>query len=135
MFVRIKKVGSTRYVYVVKGTRKGRHGERKSVGHLGPIQKLVYGVPAATRRRVRKMFRVDWNEIEDSVAKIPLSFEELSEARHTEYFISNRKIQRRFRAQSARPRTAGELARMSKMIARKFNEMFEEIGEREYRMR
>ena len=105
------------------------------MGYLGPIQKLVYGVPAATRRRVRTMFRVDWNEIEDSVAKIPLSFEELSEARHTEYFISNRRIQRRFRAQSARPRTAGELAKVSKMIARKFNEMFEEIGEREYRMR
>ena len=135
MLVRIKKVGSTRYVYLVEGTRKGRHEGRGTVSSLGPIQKLVYGVPTATRRRVGKLFRVDWDNVEDSIARIPLSFEELSEARHTEYFISNRRIQRRFRTQSARPRNPVELAKLSKVIARKFNEMFEEIGERQYLMR
>ena len=135
MLVRITKVGSTRWVYLEKGTGKGRHGGRKTVGNLGPIQKLVYGVPTATRKRVVKLFRVDWDKVEDRIARIPLSFEELSEARHTEYFISNRRIQQRLRTQSAGPRNAVELAKLSKVIARKFNEMFEEIGEREYRMR
>src|SRR2546428_9640939 len=134
MLVRIKKVGSTRYVYLVEGTRKGRHEGRGTVRSLGPIQKLVYGVPTATRRRVGKLFRVDWDNVEDSIARIPLSFEELSEARHTEYFMPNW-ARHRLRIKDTKPRAPGELSALIELAAKKFDEMFEEIGEREYRMR
>lgn len=135
MIVKVKDVGSRRYVYLVLNTRRGKRVKQKSLCYLGPISKLVYGVPTDTRKKVRKLFRVDWDKIEDEIARIPLSFEELSEARHTEHFLPNWARRQGFRTQGTKPRTPGELSALSKIAARKFNEMFEEIGEREYRMR
>ena len=135
MFVRVKKVGSRRYAYLVIGRRKGERLRQKTVFYLGPISKLVYGVPVDTRRKVRRPFRVDWDKIEDSIARIPLSFEELSEARHTEYFMPSWARPKGFPARDPKPRAPGELSALIELAAKKFDEMFEEIGEREYRMR
>ena len=135
MFVRVKKFGSRRYAYLVKSTRKDGQVRQDVLCYLGPIQKLVYGVPLDTRKKVRKPFRVDWDRIEDEIARIPLSFEELSEARHTEYFMPSWARPKGFRAQDPKPRAPGELSALIELAAKKFDEMFEEIGEREYRMR
>ena len=135
MFVRVKNIGSRRYVYLVKGMRKGKLVKQKTLYYLGPISKLVYGVPLDTRKKVRKLFRVDWDKIEDEIARIPLGFEELSEARHTEYFMPRWARPKGFRAQDPKPRAPGELSALIELAAKKFDEMFEEIGEREYRMR
>src|SRR3989449_6262662 len=105
MFVRVKNIGSRRYVYLVKGMRKGKLVKQKTLYYLGPISKLVYGVPLDTRKKVRKLFRVDWDKIEDEIARIPLGFEELSEARHTEHFLPNWARRQGFRTQGTKPRT------------------------------
>ena len=135
MLVRVKRVGSRRYAYLVIGRKKGERARQKTVFYLGPISKLVYGVPIDTRRKVRRPFRVDWDKIEDNIARIPLSFEELSEARHTEYFMPSWARPKGFPARDPKPRAPGELSALIELAAKKFDEMFEEIGDREYRMR
>ena len=134
MLVKVKKVGSRRYAYLVIGRRKGERPTQETVFNLGPISKLVYGVPVDTRRKVRRPIRVDWDKIEDDIARIPLSFKELSEARHTEYFMPNW-ARHRLRIKDTKPRAPGELSALIELAAKKFDEMFESIGDREYRMR
>ena len=134
MIVKVKKVGSRRYVYFVGNKRQGQHIEKKVVCYLGPIGKLVYGVPTKTRRNIRKLLRVDWDSVEDDIARIPLTFQELEEARHTEYFMPSW-ARHGLRTRDTKPRAPGELDAIVKPAAKKFDEMFEQIGEREYRMR
>ena len=135
MFVRVKKVGSRRYVYLVEGRRKGNRVRQKTLCYLGPISKLVYGVSSNTRRRVDKIFRVDWDRINERIARITLTFEELSKARRAQYPLSMRAREPGSRTQGRRPRVKGEPSALAALAARRFSEMFEEIGDREYRMR
>ncbi len=92
-------------------------------------------MPYDTRKKVEKQFKVDWNRINDRIGQIPLTFEELSETRRAQYAISIWKRRQGFRTQGRLPRIQGELSVLSKLAATRFSEMFEEIGEREYRMR
>lgn len=135
MFVRVKKIRSKRYVYLVEGRRIGDRVRQKTLCYLGPISKLIYGVPSDTRTKLDKMFQVDWDKINDKIARIPLTFEELSEARRAQYSVSIGARRQGSRSQGRRRRVKGELSALSTLAARRFNEMFEEIGEREYRMR
>jgi hypothetical protein len=51
MIVKVKDVGSRRYVYLVMNTRGRKRMKQKTLCHLGPISKLVYGVPINTRNK------------------------------------------------------------------------------------
>ncbi len=135
MFVRVKKVGPRRYVYLVEGVRKGERVSQKSLCYLGSLSKLVAGVPDDTRKKVEEKFQVDWDRINERIGRIPLTFEELSEARRAQYAISIRTRSQGVRTQGRLPRIEGELSVLSKLAATRFREMFEEIGERKYRMR
>jgi hypothetical protein len=135
MFVRAKKVGLRRYAYLVEGAREGRRVIQRTLCYLGPVSKLVSGVPDDTRRKVGKQFQVDWNKINREIGRIPLTFEELSEARRAQYAVSIRTRQAGFRSQGDLPRAEGELSALSRLAATKFREMFEAVGDREYRMR
>ncbi len=135
MFVRVKNVGQRRYVYLVEGARKGERVTQKTLCYLGPVSKLASGVPHGIRKKVGEQFRLDWNRINEQIGRIPLTFEELSEARRAQYAISIRTRRQGLRTEGNLPRTEGELSVLSKLAATRFREMFEEIGEREYRMR
>ncbi len=136
MFVRAKKVGQRRYAYLVEGVREGRRVRQRTLCYLGPVSKLVSGgIPDDTRRKVGKRFQVDWNKINDEIGRIPLTFEELSEARRARYAVYVRTRQAGFRSQGRLPRDEGELSALTRLAAARFREMFEEIGHREYRMR
>ena len=135
MFVRAKKVGLRRYAYLVEGAREGRRVIQRTLCYLGPVSKLVSGVPDDTRRKVGERFQVDWNKINREIGRIPLTFEELSEARRAQYAVSIRTRQAGFRSHGDLPRAEGELSALSRLAATKFREMFEAVGDREYRMR
>jgi hypothetical protein len=135
MFVRVKKVGSRRYAYLVDGVRETGRVRQRTLCYLGPISKLVFGIPDNTRKKVEKRFQVDWFRMNDQLRRIPLTFEELSRARRDQYAVSIRTRRAGFRSQGDLPRDKGELSVLSRLVAIRFREMFEEIGEREYRMR
>jgi hypothetical protein len=135
MFVRVKKVGSRRYAYLVNGVRERGRVRQRTLCYLGPISKLVFGIPDNTRKKVEKRFQVDWFRMNDQLRRIPLTFEELSMARRDQYPVSIRTRRAGFRSQGDLPRDKGELSVLSRLVAIRFREMFEEIGEREYRMR
>lgn len=135
MFVRAKKVGPRRYAYLVEGVREGRRVRQRTLCYLGPVWKLASGIPDDTRRRVGERFQVDWNRINAEIDRLPLTFEELSEARRARYAVSVRTRQAGFRSQGGLPRAEGELSALSRLATARFREMFEQIGDREYRMR
>ncbi len=136
MFVRAKRVGRRRYLYLVEGKRDGANIKQKTLCYLGPLSRLVAGVPEEVKRNVDLRLRVDWKKIDDEIARFPLSFEELLETRRAQFAISVR-----IRAQQGRPtqgnlpRTKGELSALSKAAAHRFEELFEEIGVLSYRMK
>jgi hypothetical protein len=135
MFVRVKKVGSRRYAYLVDGVRERRSVRQRTLCYLGPVSKLVSGIPNNTRKQVEKRFQVDWDRMNDQLRRIPLTFEELSMARRHQYAVSIRTRRAGFRGRGDMPRARGELSGLSRLAAISFREMFEQIGEREYRMR
>jgi hypothetical protein len=135
MFVRVKKIGSQRYAYLVDGARDGRRVMQRTLFYLGPISKLASGIPDGTRKKVEKQFQVDWDRVNDQLRRIPLTFEELLRARREQYVASIRTRRPGFRSQGSLPRAKGELAALSRLAAIRFREMFEQVGEREYRMR
>src|SRR2546425_10555926 len=135
MFVRVKKIGLRRYAYLVEGVREGKRVRQKTLFYLGPVSKLASGVPEDTRRRVGKRFQVDWDRTNEEIRRVPLTFEELSQARRMQYAVSIGTRQSGVRSQGGLPRAKGELSVLARLAATRFREMFEEIGEREYRMR
>ncbi len=135
MFVRVKNVGLRRYFYLVEGVREKKRVRQKTLCYLGPVSKLASGIPEDTRRRVGKRFQVDWDRTNEEIRRIPLTFEELSETKRRQYAVSIRKRQAGLRSQGGLPRAKGELSVLTRLSAKRFREMFEEIGEREYRMR
>ncbi len=135
MFVRVKKVGSRRYAYLVNGLREKGRVRQRTLCYLGPVSKLVSGIPDSTRKKVEKLFTVDWDRMNNQLRRIPLTFEELSRARRDQYAVSIRTRREGFRSRGGMPRAKGELSVLSRLAAIRFREMFEQIGEREYRMR
>ena len=53
MFVRAKRVGRRRYLYLVEGKREGGSIKQKTLCYLGPLSRLVAGVPEIGRWRAR----------------------------------------------------------------------------------
>jgi len=45
VFVRAKRVGRRRYLYLVEGKREGGSIKQKTLCYLGPLSRLVAGVP------------------------------------------------------------------------------------------
>ncbi len=89
----------------------------------------------STRNNVEKRFQVDWDRVNDQLRRIPLTFEELSRARCDSFTVPIRTRRQGFRSQGDLPRVKGELSVLSRLIAIRFREMFEQVGEREYRIR
>jgi hypothetical protein len=136
MFARVKVVGRRRYVYLAEGVREGRKVRQKTLCYLGPLARLAWGVPEKAKTKANERFLVDWGEIEDRISKIPLTFEELEVARRDRYARWLREGRRSGPSTlGGRPRTEGELYALSSISATRFRELFEEVGERAYRMR
>ncbi len=115
--------------------REGKRVRQRTLCYLGPVSKLASGVPDNTRKKVQEQIEVDWDRINEEIRRIPLTFEELAETRRRQYSVSIRTRRTGFRRQGGRPRAKGELSVLARLGAKRFGEMFEEIGEREYRMR
>jgi hypothetical protein len=124
MYVRVKKIGSRRYAYLVEGISKNGQVRQKTLAYLGPITKIASGVPDETVKRVnRKIGTVDWNKVNMDIRETPLEFEELQEMKRAllPKILANRKKEI---GRGNRPRVEGELSALT-LIARKgFNEMF-----------
>jgi hypothetical protein len=130
MYVRVKRVRSKRYAYLVKGVREGERVRQETLCYLGPVAKLGFGIPDDVRRKVEQRFEVNWEKVENGIRQIPLTLEEVSQLRR-ENFIPTA----RTRSGPRRSRVKGELSALSKLAAIGFRERFEKIGDREYRMR
>ena len=138
LYVRVKRIGEKRYVYLVKGVRKGKRVRQKTLSYLGPLSKLASGIPEDARSRVEKTVRaVDWDKVNTQIRRIPLTFEELSEARRAQYSttLATRQDGSRNPTRGGLPRAEGELSVLTRLATKRFNEMFQTVGKREYRMR
>jgi hypothetical protein len=136
VYLRTKQVRGRRYLYLVEGKREGGNVRQRTLCYLGPLWRLVFGVPEPVRASVDSRLLVDWREVNDRIARIHLTFEELSEARRARFATSVRTRGQRHRpTQGDQPRSEGELAALSKLAELRFRELFEEAGPRDFRMR
>jgi hypothetical protein len=136
MFVRVKSIGGRRYAYLVEGVREGGRVRQRTLCYLGPLPKLASGVPDDVRRAAGRSLRVDWRKVNDEIGRIPLTFEEVLEARRRQFAVSVRMRQgRRPGSRGNLPRVEGELSALARVASARFAEMFEEVGESTYRMR
>ncbi len=136
MYVRVKKIGSKRYAYLAEGLSKNGRVRQKTLAYLGPIVKVAVGVPDEVRKKVDRKIGVDWNKINMDIRKIPLEFGELQEMRRNQ-LPTVFGIRQRFPSarRGGMPRAEGELAALTTIAKKSFNEMFELVGDRIYRMR
>jgi hypothetical protein len=130
MYVRIKRVGSRRYAYLVKGVREKERVRQMTLCYLGPVAKLGFGIPNDIRRKVEQRFQVNWEKIENGIRQVPLTLDEVSQLRRQSFNPAART-----RSGPRRSRAKGELSALWKLAAIGFRERFERIGDREYRMR
>jgi hypothetical protein len=136
VFVRAKRVARRRYLYLVEGKREDGRVKQRTLCYLGPLSELAAGVPEGTRKKVDLRFFINWKKVNDEIGRIPLTFEELSEARRRQFTLSAVVRSRRGRpTQGGLPRAEGELSALSKLAASRFEELFEEIGPLTFRMR
>jgi len=136
VYPRVKEIGGRRYVYLVEGVREGGRVRQRTLCYLGPMSRLASGVPEQTKRRIDARFQVEWGRVDERIAKIPLTFEELSEARRDRYVLSVKNgRQGSSRTQGDRRRAEGELVALSRIASARFRDAFEEVGERSYRMK
>jgi hypothetical protein len=137
MYVRVKKIGSNRYVYLAEGESRNGRVRQKTLAYLGPVVKMVTGVPDEIKRRVdRKISTVDWTKVNADIRKIPIELRELQDLRRRQLRTVFR-IRQGFPSdgRGSKPRAEGELAALTRIAEKGFNEMFELVGERTYRMR
>src|SRR5207249_12179828 len=101
MYVRVKRVGSRRYAYLVKGVREKERVRQKTLCYLGPDAKLGFGIPNDIRRKTEQRFQVNWEKTENGIVQIPLTLEEISLLRPGNLVlpVKTRTGPRRFRAQ------------------------------------
>ena len=138
VFVRLKKIGSGRYVYLVEGVSKNGRVRQKTLCYLGRITNMASGIPDETRRKIdQKISRVDWNRVNREIWNIPLTFEESEEVRRgqlaTNFTIRQSRILTNGRGN--KPRAEGELQALSILARKSFNKMFRTIDDRKYVMR
>src|SRR5437016_5810365 len=80
MYVRVKKIGSKRYAYLVEGVSKKGKVRQKTRAYLGPLVKIATGVAdEISRKGDGNVTNVDWNKINMDIRRIPLDFDELQE--------------------------------------------------------
>ena len=138
MFVRVKKIGGNRYVYLSEGVSKEGRVRQKTLCYLGPVARIASGIPDKTREKVeRQIGSVDWNKINAAVRAIPVTFEELQDMKRSQLPIALgfRKSGFQNISRGNAPRAEGELSALTAIARRNFNEMFESVGDRKYRMR
>ncbi len=127
MYVRVKKIGSKRYAYLAEGVSKNGLVRQKTLAYLGPIVKIATGVPDEIRSKVdTHVGNVDWNKINMDIRRIPIEFDELQEIKRNMLprVLAGRQNRSGDIGRGNRPRVEGELAALT-LIARKgFNDMF-----------
>jgi hypothetical protein len=137
MYARVKKIGSRRYIYLAQGVSRNGRVRQKTLAYLGPITRVVTGVSNETKRKIdRKIGTVDWNKVNADIRKIPLEIRELEEMRRkklSEVFGISQGPPSDGRG--SMPRAEGELAALTMIAENRFQEMFEPVGQRTYRMR
>ena len=137
MYVRVKKIGAKRYLYLAEGRSKNGHVRQKTLAYLGPVVKVAAGVPDEIMKKVNgKIGTVDWKKINSRIRKVPLELSELQDMRRSQLPTVLRIRQDFKRAgRGSMPRAEGELTALAIIAKKGFNEMFEPVGERTYRMR
>ena len=104
------------------------------VRYLGPLARAALGVtePNAVEGDDGS---IDWRKVNLAIAKIPLNFQELSEARRIGLPRAVAKEGRAFPSGGTRERVEGEEAALLKLASAKFRQAFIQVGELRYRMR
>ena len=127
MYVRVKKIGLKRYAYLAEGMSRNGKVRQKTLAYLGPLVKVARGVPDEISGKVdRKVGNVDWNRINMDIRRIPLDFDELQEIKRDMLprVLIGRQNRSRDIGRGNRPRVEGELAALTIIARRGFNEMF-----------
>jgi hypothetical protein len=138
MFVRVKKIAGNRYVYLSEGVSKEGRVRQKTLCYLGPVAKVTSGIPDETREKVeRQIGSVDWYKINAAIRNIPVTFEELQDMKRSKLptALSFRKPGFQNISRGNMPRAEGELLALTRIARRNFDEMFESVGDKKYRMR
>lgn len=149
MYVRAKMISGRKYLYLVEGKRKGNRVVQINLCYLGPLWKMYTGVPNRVRRKVERIIsrKVNWRSITEAISKIPISLEELDLMKSGLYSESLRFRKKPLFPRKVRSRNplkvsdllgqreSGELKALAELSALSFNERFEQIDERTYRMR
>jgi len=134
MFVRVKSIRGRRYAYLVEGVREGARVRQRVVCYLGPMSTLALGVPPkAVADKGGRL--IDWNVVKEAVARLPLTFEEMSEARRRAYPMVLSARRQGSLTRGVRKRIQGEEDALSMLAASIFRERFVEVGRNRYRMR
>src|SRR5437773_664832 len=94
-------------------------------------------VDEINRTVLSRVGKVDWAKINTQIRRIPIEFEELLEIRRNALpiVLAARQNRSQDAGRGSRPRVEGELAALTIIAKRRFNEMFKLVGERTYRMR
>lgn len=127
MYVRVKKIGSKRYAYLVEGVSKRGKVRQNNLAYLGPLVKIATGVPDEISRKVDGRVRnLDWNKINTDIRRIPLDFDELQEIKRNMLprVLAGRQNRSVEVGRGNRPRVEGELEALTIIARRGFNEMF-----------
>lgn len=130
MYVRVKKIGSKRYLYLVRGILKSGRVKQKSLAYLGPVSKIAMGVPAEVMEKVdRRLSGVEWSKVNMAIRDIPLTFEELQEMKRDLFpkVLAMRQSRSGDSGRGSRPRIEGELAALTLIAKKEFDEMFETL--------
>lgn len=130
MYVRVKRIGSKRYVYLAEGRSENGKVRQKTLAYLGPVTKVARGIPDNVMRRVNsRLDGVDWEKINLSIRDIALTFEEWQEAKSEMLpsVLASRRDRSRDTGRGSRPRIMGELAALRLIARKRFAEMFETL--------
>jgi len=110
VYVKLKKIGSKRYAYLVEGRRENGRVRQKTLAYLGPMVKVAMGVPDDFARKVdSRVGNVDWAKINMHIRKIPIEFEELLEIRRNALpiVLAARQNRSQDAGRGSRPRVEG----------------------------
>jgi len=78
---------------------------------------------------------VDWTMVNETIRRIPLNFEELSEARRMRYPEAVEGRRQGFLTSGIRERVGGEGEALARISEVRFRQMFTDVGAGRYRMK
>lgn len=134
MYLRLKSVRGRRYAYLVEGQREGNRVRQKVVRYLGPLSRVGFGIPESLMVQDGEA-TIDWKSVNEAVARIPMTFDELSEARLLRYPAAIRDRRMGFPTGGTRGRVRGEEDALVALASAKFGQAFTELGKGRYRMK